>query len=110
MNTLLQRTQEMQEPDKIQFLSQIYVPLMEKTINGEKTGKRELARKVLSWIAHAKTQLTAVELQHALATRPGKAEPNDEDLRVINNMVSACAGLVTINKESNIIQPAHYTI
>lgn len=72
-------------------------------------GFRLLGRKVLAWIICAKRKLTASELQHALAVEIGSTEFDSDNLPEIDDMVSACAGLVTVDTESNIIRLAHYT-
>ena len=69
----------------------------------------ELAEHVLSWIIFAERQLMTTELQHALAVEVGELELNEENLPQIEDMVSVCAGLVTVDEESNIIRLVHYT-
>jgi ankyrin repeat protein len=91
-----------------QVLARAYGEVMER-INGQVLGMRRLATKVLLWITHAKRQLTTSELQHALATRTGKFELDDGDLTPIEDMVSVCAGLVTVDEESGTIRLVHYT-
>src|SRR6185503_5211905 len=57
----------------------------------------------------AKRPLTTSELQHALAVEVGEQELDIENLPQIEDMVSVCAGLVTVDKESSIIRLVHYT-
>jgi hypothetical protein len=78
-------------------------------IEGQVKDQKELAKQVLSWIAYAKRPLTTLELQHALAIVVGESELDEDNLPEIEDMVSACAGLVTIDKESDIIRLIHYT-
>ena len=78
-------------------------------INGQKPGFKKLATDVLSWITCAKRPLNTSELQHALAVKVGKPELDQEDFPQISEMVSVCAGLVTVDEESNIIRLVHYT-
>ena len=80
-----------------------------KRINGQKPGFKELAIKVLLWISCAKRLLTTSELQHAVAIKVSKSKFDQGDLPQIGDMVSVCAGLVDIDKESNIIRLVHYT-
>ncbi|KAL6406243.1 hypothetical protein AUP68_10413 [Ilyonectria robusta] len=91
-----------------QVLPRAYGQAMER-INGQMPGKKELAMKVLLWITCAKRQLTTSELQHALATKTEKPELDHGDLPHIGDMVSVCAGLVTVDEESGIIRLVHYT-
>lgn len=69
----------------------------------------QLAKQALSWITHAKRPLTSTELQQALATRPGDSDFNKEGITLIRDLVSICARLVTVNKQSSIAQLVHYT-
>ncbi|KAI9773772.1 MAG: hypothetical protein M1839_002005 [Geoglossum umbratile] len=80
-----------------------------KRIDGQEEGFRELAKHVLSWLIHAKRQLTATELQHALAVRIGMKELDKDFVPEVGVLLSICAGLVTVDKESNIIRLVHYT-
>jgi hypothetical protein len=96
------------EDKKFDVLAQAYKDAMER-IDGQKPGFRLLAKKVLSWITFAKRSLTTSELQHALAVKPGDSELDKENLRYIEDMVSVCAGLVTVDEESKIIRLVHYT-
>ncbi|KAN0102723.1 hypothetical protein V8E51_011036 [Hyaloscypha variabilis] len=78
-------------------------------INGQIQDQKELAKQALSWITCAKRQLTTIELQHALGVEIGESELDVENLSQIEDIVSVCAGLVTIDKESGIIRLVHYT-
>ena len=78
-------------------------------IQGQVADSHELAKQVLSWIACAKTPLTTLELRHALAVEIGEPELDEENLPEVEDMVSVCAGLVTVDEESNIIRLVHYT-
>ena len=78
-------------------------------IEAQDADSRELAEHVLMWIICAKRHLIIVELQHALAVEVGEPELDEENLPQIEDMVSVCAGLVTVDEESNIIRLVHYT-
>ena len=78
-------------------------------INSQVTDFKELAHQVLSWIFCAKRPLTTRELQHALAVEVGESELNEHKLPEIEDMVTVCAGLVTIDEESGIVRLVHYT-
>jgi hypothetical protein len=78
-------------------------------IEGQVTDQEELAKQVLAWITCAKRPLTTVELQHALAVEPGNTELDEDNLSQIEDMVTVCAGLVTVDDESGIIRLVHYT-
>ena len=95
-------------PHGIGGLDTMYEQAM-KRINDQEEGIRELAQKVLSWVTHAKRPLTTIELQHALAVKDGKVELDEDFIPEIEDLVSFCAGLVTVDEQSNIIRWIHYT-
>jgi hypothetical protein len=64
---------------------------------------QQLAKDVLSWIVCAKRPLTTSELQHALAVEASDDELDEDNLPLVEDMVSVCAGLVTVDEESGII-------
>ncbi|OBT58034.1 hypothetical protein VE04_01415 [Pseudogymnoascus sp. 24MN13] len=78
-------------------------------IEGQLLDQKGLAWQVLSWITCAKRPLTMVELQHALAIELGESSLDEDNLPQIEDMVSVCAGLVTVDEESEIIRLVHYT-
>jgi hypothetical protein len=80
-----------------------------KRIEGQSTGFRELAKRVLSWITCAKRPLTTSELRHALAVEVDESELDKDNFEEAEDMVSVCAGLVTVNKASDVIRLVHYT-
>jgi hypothetical protein len=96
------------EDKKVQVLAHAYEQAM-KRINEQMPGLKELANQVLSWITCAKRQLTTTELQHALAVEVGESEFDEQNLPQIEDMVSVCAGLVTVDEQSGIIRLVHYT-
>ncbi|RFU75866.1 ankyrin repeat [Trichoderma arundinaceum] len=96
------------EANKVGILAHAYKQAMLR-INEQQPGFKKLANHVLSWIVCAERQITTVELQHALAVEVGEPELDKENLPSIQDMVSACAGLVTVDDESRIIRLVHYT-
>ena len=86
----------------------MYQDIMDR-INSQVIDFKELAHHVLSWIVCAKRPLTTRELQHALAVEVGESELNEYKLPEIEDMVTVCAGLVTVDEESCIIKLVHYT-
>ena len=71
---------------------------------------QQLAISVLSWTSKAVRPLRIVELQHALATRPGDKYLDEEGLQPEALLVSVCAGLVTIDPKSKTIGLVHFTV
>ena len=80
-----------------------------KRIAGHDADSEELAKQVLSWITCSKRPLSTSELQYALAVEVDKVELDRENLPQLEDMVSVCAGLVTVDEESEIIRLVHYT-
>ncbi|KAJ5653623.1 hypothetical protein N7490_000626 [Penicillium lividum] len=96
------------EDRKIEVLGQAYNQAMHR-INGQKTGFRELANKTLAWITNAQRPLTTSELQLALGVEVGEPELDKDNVPELENLVSVCAGLVTVDEESDIIRLVHCT-
>lgn len=69
----------------------------------------QLAEKTLYWISFATRPLTVQEIQHALAVTAEDTDFDGEALPHQDILVSVCAGLVTIDKESSVIRLVHYT-
>jgi ankyrin repeat protein len=78
-------------------------------IEGQLADEEELAKQVLSWITCAKRPLTTSELKYALAVELEESQLDKENLCRVEDMISVCAGLITVDKESNIIRLVHYT-
>ncbi|KAI3326496.1 hypothetical protein HD806DRAFT_551522 [Xylariaceae sp. AK1471] len=53
--------------------------------------------------------LTKLELQHALAVETDEPQLDEDNLPQIDDMVSVCAGLITVDEESSVIRLVHYT-
>jgi hypothetical protein len=68
-----------------------------------------LAKQALSWITYAQRPLTIQELCHALAIEPGERVLDPDAVCDIDDVLSACAGLVTVDTESNVVRLVHYT-
>ncbi|TGJ80228.1 hypothetical protein E0Z10_g8546 [Xylaria hypoxylon] len=78
-------------------------------IGGQVQDQAKRAKQVLSWITCAERPLTKLELQHALAVEPHELELDKDNLPQIEEVVSVCAGLVTVDEESSIVRLVHYT-
>ncbi|MCJ1424509.1 hypothetical protein MMC29_002397, partial [Sticta canariensis] len=68
-----------------------------------------LATRVLSWIIHSRRPLTTEELCHALAVESDDKDLDRDNILDIDEIVSLCAGLVTVDEKSNTIRLVHYT-
>lgn len=61
------------------------------------------------WITCVERQLTIIELQQALATKQGNRTLDAGDIVSVDDIVSVCAGLVTVDLKRDIIRLNHYT-
>ena len=68
-----------------------------------------IAHEVLSWIVCATRPLLIKEVQHALAVDPESTEIDAEVIIDEALLLSVCLGLVTVDRESQIIRLIHYT-
>ncbi|KAH0499652.1 hypothetical protein TgHK011_006829 [Trichoderma gracile] len=72
-------------------------------------GTRDLAKKILAWVINARRALSPTELQHAAAVEPGMSEMNWKFVPSIDVISTICAGLITIDHQSNAVRLVHYT-
>ncbi|MCJ1334657.1 hypothetical protein MMC10_011369 [Thelotrema lepadinum] len=79
-------------------------------INSQSEGLRILANRVLSWIIFAKRLLNIVELQHALAIESNTSDLDEDNIPDVDQMISICTGLITLDQENKVVRVAHYTI
>ncbi|MCJ1471194.1 hypothetical protein MMC07_009842, partial [Pseudocyphellaria aurata] len=89
-------------------LDKVYADAVER-IKGQRPRDSALATDVLSWIIYARRPLTTKEICHALAVQPNDEEIELDNILDVEEIVSVCAGLVTVDKESDIIRLVHYT-
>ncbi|KAI9860642.1 MAG: hypothetical protein M1813_006067 [Trichoglossum hirsutum] len=89
-------------------LDSVYDEAIQRIWNQDEEDVR-LAKQALSWISFARRPLQLPELQHALAIELDDTDLDKDALPDGDIPTSVCAGLVTIDKESNIIRLAHYT-
>ncbi|KAK5993398.1 Ankyrin repeat domain-containing protein 50 [Cladobotryum mycophilum] len=96
------------EDQKLKLLERAYIQTM-KRVGDQKKGFQELAQNVLQLITCARRPLKTSEIQHALAVKVDEHKFDEENIIQIGLMVSVCAGLVTVDEESDIIRFVHYT-
>ncbi|KAJ6487307.1 ankyrin repeat-containing domain protein, partial [Mycena vulgaris] len=79
-------------------------------IDAQSNADRKTAHSTMTWVANAKRPLTVKELQVALAVEPGMRKlDEEEDLTDIDIVLSVCAGLVIVDRESSVVRLVHYT-
>ncbi|OJJ53652.1 hypothetical protein ASPSYDRAFT_499430 [Aspergillus sydowii CBS 593.65] len=81
-------------------------------INNQDPHRQRLAKDTLSWVICAKRPLTTLELRTALTIEPGESDLNEEDLYDLEDIISSCAGLITVGSDGTkeVVQLAHYTM
>jgi ankyrin repeat protein len=72
-------------------------------------GSRKKAQKILAWILCAYRPLSTYELLHALAVEPGDTEFDEDNMMETEQVLAICAGLVTIDEQSDNVRFIHYT-
>ena len=72
---------------------------------------RLIAKKALGWITYAKRLLSVDELRYAIAVQRGHSQFNEEDLSDIDDIVSACGGLITMDQgqDTDTVRLVHYS-
>jgi hypothetical protein len=74
-----------------------------KRIERQEDGRKQLARRVLSWISYACPPLSVHEPQHALAVVPNTTNLDPEAIIGDEILTLVCDGLVVIDEERNVI-------
>lgn len=79
-----------------------------KRIDAQVAEDRALARRAICLISYAQRPLTVVELCHAVAIEPGSEQVDKDGIYDIDDIISVCAGLLTI-ENSSVVRLVHYT-
>ncbi len=95
-------------PEGIDQLQQAYHQTIAR-IRGQNKNDVYRAQKVFCWVTHAERPLSIVEMQQALAVKAGNTKLDFDDIVREDEIVTICAGLVTVDRESRIIRLIHYT-
>jgi len=73
-------------------------------IERQDDSRKQLAKRVLSWITCVVRPLSVDELQHALAVVPNTTEIDLEAIIDEEILTSVCVGLVVVDKKQNVIR------
>ncbi|KAK2608640.1 hypothetical protein QQS21_002869 [Conoideocrella luteorostrata] len=71
---------------------------------------RHLAKRIFTWLTLAKRPINVLELQHALAIQTGENPLDPETWQNSSDFPNICCGLITIERETNIIRLVHFTV
>ncbi len=80
-----------------------------KRIEGQIGDQAELAKQALAFLTCARRPLSTQELREALGVEIGESALDPDNYPDIQDVLSSCLGLVTVNEDSGIIQLVHYT-
>ncbi|KAI2485226.1 ankyrin repeat domain containing protein [Pyrenophora tritici-repentis] len=69
----------------------------------------QLAKEVIAWVTFVKNTIRASGLRGTLGILVGDTVFDEGNCPDIEDMISACAGLVTVDPETNLVRLAHYT-
>jgi hypothetical protein len=72
-------------------------------------GSSKMAKKILAWILCANRPLSTLELLHALAVEREDSEIDEDNIMEAEQLLTICAGLVTIDEQSDSVRFIHYT-
>ncbi|KAJ7266730.1 ankyrin repeat domain-containing protein [Mycena rebaudengoi] len=78
-------------------------------IEAQSQDDRNIASRILIWIANAKRPLSVAELREAIAIEPGTKTLDRDGLLDPDIFLSVCAGLVVINHADGHVRFIHYT-
>ncbi|KAH7194669.1 ankyrin repeat-containing domain protein [Fusarium oxysporum] len=80
-----------------------------KRIESQHGDRTTVAKDVLAWLVFAKRPLTIEELRIAVIIRETDSNIDEDSLMDIKDMVSVCAGLVTVDEKNDRVTLIHYT-
>ena len=70
---------------------------------------KAVALHTLAWVNYAFRSLSLKELQHALAIEPGSSELDEELIMDAQSITALCAGLITVEPGTDVVNFVHYT-
>ncbi|KAI9737017.1 MAG: hypothetical protein M1834_000606 [Cirrosporium novae-zelandiae] len=79
-------------------------------IKGQGEADSKLALRALSWVSNAFRPLQLRELQHALAVELEDIDFDEDGITDESLLVSVCAGLITVDVQSNQVRLVHTTV
>ncbi|KAJ7444216.1 ankyrin repeat domain-containing protein [Mycena latifolia] len=89
-------------------LKHTYDEAMER-INHQTEEDRQMGMLALTWVANAKRPLSVAELREALAIEPESSFLDMDNLLDMDIILSACAGLMTVDDTVSVVRLIHYT-
>src|SRR5689334_3453291 len=80
-----------------------------KRIESQHGDRTAVAKDILAWLVFAKRPLTIEELRIAVIIQEADSNIDEDSLMDIKDMVSVCAGLVTVDEKNDRVTLIHYT-
>lgn len=80
-----------------------------KRIGDQPGNDKKLAKEVLTWITYAMEPISATDLETAISIELGAANIDPDNLVPIDDLLSLCAGLVTLDEMSETVKLVHQT-
>lgn len=80
-----------------------------KRISDQSESDYKLAQLVLTWLVYAMRPISEIDLEAALAVELRKRYLDPDNIVPVMELLSLCAGLVTLDKESKVVRLVHYT-
>ncbi|KAF7350253.1 NACHT and ankyrin domain protein [Mycena venus] len=79
-----------------------------KRIEGQGDKNKQIAYSTLTWVVNAKRPLSVSEIQTALAVEPDSRELDKDNVMEMETILTVCAGLIIVDKDS-LVRLVHYT-
>ncbi len=89
-------------------LDELYLEAWNRVTN-QNTDSQQDAQEAICWLTCSFRQLRVQELRHAIATKQGDKVMDEENLMNFDRLIRSCAGLVTVDQESQVVRLVHQT-
>ena len=89
-------------------LTETYRSVLDR-IDAQNSDDQEIANMVLLWLCYTKRPLTVKEIQEALSVDSDASDLDPYSMTNQDILISVCAGLVTVDPESQIVRFVHST-
>lgn len=80
-----------------------------KRISDQSESDYKLAQQALTWLVYAMRPISEIDLEAALAVELGERYLDPDNIVPVMELLSLCAGLVILDKESKVVRLVHYT-
>ena len=78
-------------------------------IEGQVADQTELSKQTLAILSDTRSKFSKVGLQIALGIEIGEPNLDPDHYPDIEDIITACVGLITVDDESNMVRLVHYT-